>query len=91
MSINRNQNLTIESQEELFEALSDECCEQLTGGKSWWKKFTKKVEKYTVKTLANSANEVTQLGGMTALGVYTAGEIALEEAGLVGSGQLDGN
>lgn len=71
--------------------MSDECCEQLTGGKSWWKKVTKAVSYATIKTLNNSTNAVTQAGGMTALGLYTAGELALEVTGMVGEGQLDGN
>ncbi|MEH2232689.1 MAG: hypothetical protein V7K71_24175 [Nostoc sp.] len=91
MSINKNESLKIENQEELFEVLSDECCEQLTGGKSWFKKAVKVVSKATIKTLNNAGNGVTQAGGMTALGLYTAGELALEATGMVGEGQLDGN
>jgi hypothetical protein len=86
-----NKNLIFENQEELFEDLSDECCEQITGGKSWWKKVTKTVERATVKTLNNSGSAVTQAGGMTALGLYTAGELALEATGIVGKNQIDGN
>jgi hypothetical protein len=89
MSINKN--LIFENQEELFEDLSDECCEQITGGKSWWKKVTKTVERATVKTLNNSGSAVTQAGGMTALGLYTAGELALEATGIAGKDQIDGN
>lgn len=89
MSINKS--LINENQEELFEVLSDECCEQITGGKSWWKKVTKTVEHATIKTLNNTGNAVTQYGGMSALGVYTAGELALEATGIVGSNQIDGN
>lgn len=91
MSINKTQNLIIESQEELFEALSDECCEQLTGGKKWWKKVTKKLEKWTLKVLNNSDNSATQTAGTTGLAGYTGGEIALEESGMMGGGQLDGH
>ncbi|MEH2159005.1 hypothetical protein [Nostoc sp.] len=91
MSINKNESLTIENQEELFEVLSDECCEQLTGGKSWWKKVTKTISHATIKTLNNAGGAVTQAGGMTALGLYTAGELALEATGMVGENQLDGN
>ncbi|WP_375505728.1 hypothetical protein [uncultured Nostoc sp.] len=91
MSINKNKNLIVENQEELFEVLSDECCEQITGGKSWWKKVTKTVEHATIKTLNNAGSAVTQAGGMTALGLYTAGELALEATGIVGKNQIDGN
>ncbi|MEH1848407.1 MAG: hypothetical protein V7L25_26360 [Nostoc sp.] len=91
MFIKKNESLLIEKQEELFEFLSDECCEQITGGKSWWKKATKAIEHATIKTLNNAGNGVTQAGGMTALGLYTAGELALEATGMVGENQIDGN
>ncbi|MEH2067046.1 MAG: hypothetical protein V7K47_02540 [Nostoc sp.] len=91
MSINKNENLTIENQEELFEVLSDEYCEQLTGGKSFLKKFKKGFDHVVIKTLNNAGSAVTQAGGMTALGLYTAGELALEATGMVGENQLDGN
>ncbi|MDF5706922.1 MAG: hypothetical protein PUP90_04375 [Nostoc sp. S4] len=93
MSINKNESLglAIENQEELFEVLSDECCEQLTGGKSFLNKFKKGFDRVVIKTLNNAGNGVTQAGGMTALGLYTAGELALEVTGMVGENQLDGN
>ncbi|MEH2090666.1 hypothetical protein [Nostoc sp.] len=91
MSINKNESLTIENQEELFEVLSDECCEQLTGGKSFWKKIKKGFDHVVIKTLNNSGNAVVSVGGTSALGLYTAGELALETTGLVGDGQIDGN
>ncbi|GAX44283.1 hypothetical protein NIES4075_53010 [Tolypothrix sp. NIES-4075] len=91
MSINKNESLTIENQEDLFEVLSDECCEQLTGGKSWWKKVTKTFDHVVIKTLNNAGNDVVKVGGTSALGVYTAGELALEATGIVGKNQIDGN
>ncbi|MEH2366912.1 hypothetical protein [Nostoc sp.] len=90
MSINKNETLTIETQEELFEVLSDECCEQLTGG-GFWKKFKKTFDHVVIKTLNNTGNDVVKVGGTSALGLYTLGELALEETGMVGSGQIDGN
>ncbi len=90
MSINKNESLTIETQEELFEVLSDECCEQLTGG-GFWKKLKKTFDHVVIKTLNNTGNDVVKVGGTSALGLYTLGELALEETGMVGPGQIDGN
>lgn len=91
MSINKNESLTIENQEDLFEVLSDEYCEQLTGGKSFWQKVKKTFDHVVIKTLNNSGNAVVSVGGTSALGLYTAGELALEATGIVGPGQIDGN